>query len=918
MALYYRTPLSRTVCNQRERMLRPKPPFSAARSRATQVHKDGAPWRHSDTWRLAPPTMHVPGWRAACLLLACAAGMAHALDTPGAETVYPFDTQCLALTGTALHEALPTLYTSHEAIYDEALRLLNLTRGAPDARMSLQPNQIVVTVPRAPSCGLLCRAHAQARRWTRQQLQRTPGAPYAGPLREAMATLLELVLSSTPSCRPAHTYYDATHVWPDEPFVGNNGPLDAGSAHPNINGWEAAVWGPFVGGIARTHVPAMQSIQDAHDAAPKTHALRTLARRWMLPPSPTAPACHAACQVRDYAVRLLEYLAFLSDADTQAVTSDAAWVLGEHSLWGTHGALPNVSRALHAYERLAAAGNASAHSRLGFLYGSSVVHSLLGVPDDPARAIAHYAAAAKQGERHATLALAYRSLHGLGVRESCMRALHLYEHEARSAYTQSQAVLGGRTPSYTKWPVHRLEQWEQRTRQMPSLLHLPPKRGIFWRYQRHHMVPKILEEQPRLVYDPEFRYELLQVLDADPSEDLEQYLFLALALYHGSMISQSETIAAVPRDFARSAELAQRVVHHYWPVDLAQAPSKTLNEHDLGVVAEAAELLGMQYLRGEGVPKDEHRAALWFERSRRAYGEYGLGLLDLYGLAGHVRDPDAAQTHFANRSFITSPYPAARLEVAKYGLARGNLTLAHEGLDTPLLSFGDHWYAVYPRVEQPYIEGLVAAEDLRRGNATCKLATRKLKEAAERGDWADPIYHRGTAAYARDDIPTALLAFALAAEQGMPSAQENVAYLLESRTCFTDADNRVISRRTPNPRGPLALRFWAQSAVQKGEGAVHMCDAQLASGNRQAAIDCFGHLARRGVRIAYWRLGWLYETGPTPDYALAKRNYDLAMQDGPHTETLYAFLVYVRLGLRVLWHVARHCDPWLLWAFATA
>lgn len=862
--------------------------------------------------------MHVPGWRAVCLVLACAAGALHAFDAlDTAETVYPLDTQRLALDDATLYKALPTMYTTQEAIYDEALRLLDLICGPAEARMALEPERIVISVQRAPPCGLLCRIHAQTRRWTRQQLQRTPGAPYAGPLRGAVATLVELVLSPAPSRRPAHTYYDATYTWPDNP-ASSDVRSDADANHPSINGWEAAVWGPFVEGVVRTHAPAMQTIQDAHDAAPKANALRTLVRRWTLPPQATSPACHAACQVRAYAVRLLEYLAHNTDASTSAAVSDAAWVLGEHSLWGTHGALPNVSRALRAYERLAATGNASAHARLGFLYGSPVMHSIYGMPNDTARAVAHYAVAAKQGERHATLALAHRSLHGLGVRQSCMRALHLYEREAHSAYTQSQTVIGGRMPSYTKWPVHLLEQWEQRTRKMPKLLHMPPKKGVFWRYQRHHMVPKILEEQPRLLYDAEFRHELLRVLDADPSEDLEQYLFLALALYHGSMLSQSETIAAVPRDFVRSAELAQRVVHHYWPVDLAQAPSKTLNEHDLSVVGEAAELLGMQYLRGEGVVKDEYRAALSFERSRNDYGEYGLGFLDLYGLAGHVRDPDAAQSHFANRSFITSPYPSARLEVAKYGLAHGNFTMAHEGLDTPLLSFDDHWYAVYPRVEQPYMEGLVAAADLRVGNATCTLATRKLKEAAERGDWIDPIYHRGTAAYARNDIPTALLAFALAAEQGMAPAQENVAYLLESCMCITDTDKRVIQQSANNPHGLLALRFWAHSAVQKGEGAVHMCDAQLASGDRQAAIDCFGHLARRSVRLAYWRLGWLYETSPTPDYALAKRNYDLARQDGPDTETLYAFLVYVRFGLRVVWHVIRRRDPGLLWTVASS
>lgn len=550
------------------------------------------------------------------------------------------------------------------------------------------------------------------------------------------------------------------------------------------------MWGPFAGGLERELSSGMQAVQEAYDATPTTQALRSYLQSW-LAPQIRVPRCTLACQVRSHAIRLLEHVAFRhEDAATESflplnvsgssIHADALWELGEHSLWGTHGAMPNISRAIRAYERLANTGNATAHARLGFLYGSPVIAAVYGIPRNDARAILHYESAAAQGDRHSTLALAYRSLHGLGVPKDCMQALRLYERQANVSYKASQEVLGGRVPTYTKWPIHVLERWSRRSRDLPVYLHRNRKSGVFIRSSRHYLVSRILRRNPRLLYDQNARLDMLRLLDEGQIRDLGQLMFLALALYHGSMLSQSETIAAIPRDPVRSAQVAKQVVHRHWPEDLSQIPKKNnLDEDEESSVKEAAELLGMQYLRGEGVEKDERLAHMWLQRSLGEDGSYGLGLIALHGLGGFPQDAELALEYFSGRKGRVPP--ASQLELIKHALTKNNLAMASREDPDVLMRIGETAYMVYPRVEQPYIRGRVCAALLKTGNATCEKTVGYFREAAERGDWSDPIFHRGNAAYARGDIPTALLAFAIAAEQGMRFAQENVAFLLDQR-----------------------------------------------------------------------------------------------------------------------------------------
>ena len=289
-------------------------------------------------------------------------------------------------------------------------------------------------------------------------------AVYTGPLRKAIAIVAHWIMRPAPEPqRPPYTYYDATDQWPDWDFDAARAAV-AAAAHkvqPVTNGWEQAMWGPFVEGLAQGTVPAMQAVQDAYDAAPKERALLFYFRKGVqsLLKNAEMPSTKedetSATQRRALAIRLLEWVAFSGDSEelemrTTDVQRDALWILGEHSLWGTHGASPNISRAIRSFKQLAASGNATAHARLGFLYSSPLMEVVYNTTVHLDRALLHHTVAAKQAERHAELALAHRFRFGLGVKQDCAKALYQYERQANNSYALSTAVVGGRIPTYSK------------------------------------------------------------------------------------------------------------------------------------------------------------------------------------------------------------------------------------------------------------------------------------------------------------------------------------------------------------------------------------------------------------------------------------------------------------------------------------
>ena len=653
-------------------------------------------------------------------------------------------------------------------------------------------------------------------------------AVYTGPLRKAIAIVAHWIMRPAPEPqRPPYTYYDATDQWPDWDFDAARAAV-AAAAHkvqPVTNGWEQAMWGPFVEGLAQGTVPAMQAVQDAYDAAPKERALLFYFRKGVqsLLKNAEMPSTKedetSATQRRALAIRLLEWVAFSGDSEelemrTTDVQRDALWILGEHSLWGTHGASPNISRAICSFEQLAASGNATAHARLGFLYSSPLMEGVYNTSTHLDRALLHYTMAAKQGERHAELALASRYRFGLGVKQNCTKALYHYERQANKSYELSTAVIGGRVPSYSKWSIYVLEGIVRRTRAIPTSLYynllerdaynlLERDTNIFRVFTFDKDLPlsalNTLKRYPTLLREEPVRHHLLEMANAGQIHDAGLLYSIARALYHGSFVSQSETIGAFPRNLTKSAQFAEQITRRLWP-RAGTEKKQSLNHDEQVIVIKAAEQLGMQYLRGEGVAQNPRAAHELFTRIKEMEKEdavsfhttrasHGLALISIYGAGGYPPDKELALKHLkeydtpGERAFSFAP--RLDLEIANLYLKEGDFDSARNRMAHKLesISILDMKTYGYPRVERPYIQGVVRKDSFMndKGNL-CDDVVEAFQEAAERGDWEDPIYHRGTAAYARNDIPRALLAFAIAADTGMWEGQVNSAYLLDQST----------------------------------------------------------------------------------------------------------------------------------------
>lgn len=314
---------------------------------------------------------------------------------------------------------------------------------------------------------------------------------------------------------------------------------------------------------------------------------------------------------------------------------------------------------------------------------------------------------------------------------------------------------------------------------------------------------KSLGKYPDLLQNERIRLHLLHLANVGGIQDPNLRYLLARALYHGSFISQSETIGAFPRDWTKSAELAEQVTQLLWPHP--NAKTKQIRSHDEQVLAmKAAEQLGFQYLRGEGVVQNTDTAYTWFMRAKevdnglseeaplteRSYrAALGLGLISLRGMSGHAKDMDRALSSFRTYEQEYKKRAAKSrnvdFELAKFDILHGDWDRARNRITMPLdpITISNTMSYLYPRVEMPYLLGAVRKHSFLNGKGnSCGDAVEKFKEAADRGDWNDPVYHRGTAAYARNDIPTALLSFAIAADAGVWEGQYNAADLLDQST----------------------------------------------------------------------------------------------------------------------------------------
>ncbi|KAN0062780.1 ERAD-associated protein [Thecaphora frezii] len=608
------------------------------------------------------------------------------------------------------------------------------------------------------------------------------------------------------------------------------------------------------------------------------------------------------------------------------------------------------------------AGNASAHARLAFLEGSGwestirrqwappspeQLAALSSLTDEAAlrevwkqrrdtfaqlkrddglrqaKALLHYTHAAEAGDAFSQMALGFRYRAGIGTKPTCTLALHWYEKAAKEAYRRFQTgPPGGLTIPYSKLRLSDLDGGAYgpgASAASTGLAALKPA------------VQASLNRQPGNANDPNGLEDMLEyhIYHAERG-DARFMLLLARVYYQGSIWSPSDAAGAVRRDYQKAMAYLLRITRQVWPKDAAlvgrggatgwlakkgdkgeDVQLKVDDKRLLAQAGSAASLVGRMYLRGEGVRQDFGRAWVWFSRGAEtgdgdAYNGLGMMLRDGLGVAAN-----AGQATEYFKAAAEERSLEGTINLAKVHMAANDLAAAVKALELTIRSSQSF--------EAYYLMASIHAQlsRLDKSPERCRLAVAGYKQVVERGDWGTPVFHKAERAWRRGKKHKAVLGWALAGEMGYEAAQNNVAYIL-------DRDKRRLRLGLldggvggglggDNSTDRLALLHWTRSAGQENVDAmVKMGDYYFHGlGTRhpgRAAYDkaaaCYAAAAERQVSaLAYWNMGWLYETGlgvARRDFHLAKRYYDMAV-DVNDEAYLPVMLSLIKLHVRALW-----------------
>ncbi|PWN89817.1 hypothetical protein FA10DRAFT_266367 [Acaromyces ingoldii] len=377
--------------------------------------------------------------------------------------------------------------------------------------------------------------------------------------------------------------------------------------------------------------------------------------------------------------------------------------------------------------------------------------------------------------------------------------------------------------------------------------------------------------------------------------------------------------------------------------------------------AESFNSLGIMYRDGLGVAKDVKKAVEFFEL---AAGQGSISSAEACVNLGKFYY-EMGEWHNASRYFELAVKLHNQFE-AHYYLASINARMARlSGIadSGPASSSSSSSTSMFERIGPP---GTASYE-------RCRSAVTMFKYAVERADWGDATFARAERAWHRGFRGMALMGWAMAGERGFEAAQNNVAWVLDrdkqrlrlpaffGLSAAQGEAGAAGEQQGKEQGGPprldganstdrLALIHWTRSAAQDNVDAmVKMGDyyyyglgisppssssssfssSSSSSSSKPSvlvpaydkAAACYAAAAdRQTSALAYWNMGWMYESGlgvPRQDFHLAKRYYDMAWETNPSEAYLPVMLSLIKLHLRALWATLLHGDQSALSLFSS-
>ncbi|KAJ2664368.1 ERAD-associated protein [Coemansia sp. RSA 1200] len=560
----------------------------------------------------------------------------------------------------------------------------------------------------------------------------------------------------------------------------------------------------------------------------------------------------------------------------------ARMAAGDMLLYGKYGVAADVRSAFAHYEG-AANGDGNDDGRAQYMVGVYYATGLGGVKQSNALALAYTTQAAARGVTAAEMALAFRYAAGIGVEESCAQAMAHYQSVARKAI--AHYLTGPPLGRAAQAPAHRARLADD-------------SGGAYG-----------ARTGARALRSAGSRAEFAEIVDYHVQRarkgDVASGATLADLHYHGHRFAPRSYVAAL----AHVRRLTARLFTRRGELRTGLAPEETR------IAAQAAGMLGLMLLRGEGTAADAGGALRWL-RAGAALGHgaalNALGVMHQHGIGVRASADRAAELFrraadaghsggMTNHALaIAATQPQTALASLKRAAAAGHILA--------------HYHLAELRAAAP-------------GAAACRLAVASYRFVAERGDWLHSPLGAAHSFYERGRLAASTVDYVRAAEMGYGVGQLNSALLLErtSRECgFRSSHSSnatasglcahsVVGAQGAHER--LALAYWTRAANQDiadartkqgdhyfyGWGVARSFEKAAAAYMLAANADASG--------LAMWNVGWMHETGTglPRDLYMAKRWYDrCAAANEPGK--LAASLSLLRLSAKYLWAWVRGED----------
>lgn len=579
-------------------------------------------------------------------------------------------------------------------------------------------------------------------------------------------------------------------------------------------------------------------------------------------------------------VRLIEAVKHL-EAATHKNNSDALYLLGQMNFYGNYSHPRDFRKAFDYYHQLSELnGNSSALYMVGLMYSTGVGDA---VRRDQARALLYYTFAAVRGHTRAEMTLASRHNTGAGTPKSCETACKYYKRVADKVMDWYRSGPPGGM-SWTREAYRIADDSGGLYGEGASV----SSSGI--NAVHHH--PN--SDAYASIED------IIEYLDLMSNKgDFKSSFNLGRIYYEGQR--------GLDRNLGMAAKYFFMVAKKFWKPN--GRTEETFKPGLDKIAAKAAGYLGRMYMRGEGVQQDFDRAKYWFERGQ-AYGDaqsqYCLGLMLLHGY-GVSKNIGKATDLF--KASADQDYALSQVQLGVLFLDRGHpedVRIANDYFELA---------ARYGNIEAQYYLAEMIYHGIGRDKA-CAQALGLYKVVAEKAEPLVSTWNEANNAYEDGDYELAFLGYLHAAEEGYESAQNNVAYLLDSRQSMLQ---NVLSIGEQQPKSSLldnlslALIYYTRSSRQGNtDSLVKMGDYYLDGIGTDVDVDkavkCYtGASEYQQSAQALFNLGWMHENGVglDQDFHLAKRYYDLALATNEEAY-LPVKLSLLKLRARSYWNTVTH------------